>query len=182
MSDKIKVEKNFGGIQYFNRIAKNPSYLADVINAISKFPLADSSDNTSLIPFEIENKITHNNVVIYKRIVEDYAFYSTLISETYDAISELNPYCKDKIMKVVNRKYLDSKNYLVKENPDTPEIELIKENSDSIIEDVLRVLKEHLYESTNLNNDIPLEDLEMALEIVVGDAFVNCKILENPNN
>ncbi len=179
---EIRVGKNFGGINYFNRIAKNPTYLAEVVNAVSKLPLEDSLDESKILAFEIENKIVHNNVVVYKRIVEDYAFYSNLINGVYNTISEVNPYCRDKIMRIVNKRYLDAKNYLVRDNTDMEEIESIRSNSDDIIAKVLRELQELLYNSTNLNEKIPIEDLEMALEIVVGDAFVNCKILENPNS
>ena len=160
MADRVEVGKNFGGINYFNRIAKNPSYLASVVNAIAKLPLEDTSDTSSVLPFEIENKITHNNVTVYKRIIEDYAFYSSLINDTYDTISEVNPYCRDKIMKVVKRKYEDTKNYLIKENQEVSEMNIIRENSDEIISSVLSTLKELLYESTNLNEKISIEDLE----------------------
>jgi len=180
MAAIIKVGKNFGGVNYFTRMAKNPSYLAVVVNAISTLPLEGTSENSNILPFKIENKITHNNVTVYKRIIEDYAYYSILINDTYETISEIKPYCRDKIMRVVNLKYLDIKNYLIKENKKSSEIQIIRENSDDIIGDVLTKLKELLYESTNLDDEISIEDLEMALEIIVGDAFINCKILENP--
>jgi hypothetical protein len=182
MGDKIEVGKNFGGINYFNRIAKNPSYLAVVVNAIAKLPLDNTADISSLLPFEIEEKINHNNVVIYKRIIEGYAFYTTLINNTYETISEVNPNIRDKIMKVVKRKYEDAKNHLVKENLEESEINIIRDNSDEIIKEVISVLEELLYESANFSNEVPIEDLEIALEIIIGDAFFNCKILENPNS
>tara|TARA_R110000868_G_scaffold357155_2_gene618582 strand:- start:109 stop:663 length:555 start_codon:yes stop_codon:yes gene_type:complete len=180
MAGKIRVGKNFGGINYFARMAQNPSYLATVVNEVAKLPLEDTSDTSRILPFEIEDKITYNNVIEYKRIINDYAFYSTLIHNTYESISETNPNIRDRIMKQVNRKYDKYKFQMIRENMGESISQAITKNGDIIIEKVLSALRDQLYDSVNFDNEISIEDMEMALEIIIGDAFVNCKILENP--
>ncbi|SMG23522.1 ABC-three component system protein [Arenibacter troitsensis] len=180
MARRITVGTNHGGINYFYRMAKNPSYLATVVNEVAKIPLEDTSDTGRILPFEIEEKIEHNNVIIYKRIITDYAFYSSLIHDTYEIISETNPNIRDRIMKLVHRKYLDITGQLILENSHDSILGAISKKGDYVIEKVLTILIDQLYESINFDNEISIEDMEMALEIIIGDAFFNCKILENP--
>lgn len=182
-SENINVEKNFGGIHYYQNIASNPSYLAEIVNALTKLKLDELSNENNIIAFDIQEKIEYNNVNIYKYIIEDYSYYSTFISDTYSAISEIKPNCRDKIMKIINVEYRKIKAGLLAEtNPSKKsKVNLIKEHSDFIIESVIKSLKSRLYESSNLKKEVHLEDIYIALEIIVGDAFINCKILENPN-
>lgn len=181
MDSRIKVENNYGGIHHYERVARKPSYLADIVNGISKLPFDFSPDISNILSFDIENKLDHNNVIAYKQIIEDYAFYSTLINETYDAIATVKPNCRDKVMRIINGEYIRIRATILigisKENI----MSTIKLNSDFIIESVLKILKEKLYEAANLDSEVHNEDIDIAIEMIVGDAFINCKILENPN-
>lgn len=181
MENKIKVENNHGGIHYYERVARNPSYLADIVNGISKLPFEFYPDTSNILSFDIANKLDHNNVIKYKQIIEDYAFYSNSINETYAAISIVKPNCRDKVMRIVNREYLRISSTILLNTNTENIMSIIKSNSDIIIESVLKILKEKLYEANNLETEIHNEDIDIAIEMIVGDAFINCKILENPN-
>lgn len=181
MANDIRVEHNYGGIHNYERVARNPSYLADIVNKMSLLPFDHSPDVSSVLPFEIDNKLDYNNVIIYKQIVEDYAFYSALINDAYIAIAEIKPNCRDTVMRIINREYRKIRASLLINVDSHDMMSVIKLNSDSIIENVLKILKEKLFEANNLNSELHNETIDIAIEMIVGDAFINCKILENPS-
>lgn len=182
MFERFEVTNNYGGINQYNRVAKNPSYLALVVNGLGNLPLDEGFEKNKGLPFSVEAKIDHNNVVLFRAMIEEFSFYTTYVNETYKSLSDLKPACRSRVLRIIKKEYNLVRDTLVRGLNQEDIIPVIRENSDDIIAQVLHKLKERLYESSNLNNEIPIEDLETALEMVVGDAFVECKILENPND
>lgn len=177
----VKVTTNYGGIHNYERIAKIPSYLADIVNGISKLEFNLCPDTSAILSFDIEEKLEYNKVITYKRIIEEYASYSSMVSDTYANISKIKPNCRDKVMRIINAEYRTIKANILKYKVEEDISNIISFNSDDIIKKVLEVLKEKLYDASNLEENVHNEDIEIALEMIVGDAFISCKILENPN-
>ncbi len=54
----------------------------------------------------------------------------------------------------------------------------LRHHADDIVEDIENVLLERIEKNVNLYH----EDISFGVSIIMVDAFMRCKILENPNN
>ncbi len=61
-----------------------------------------------------------------------------------------------------------------------PDIEQVRQHADDIISDVIKQLRKFLYSSANVTQY--KEQVEIGLNVVVAHGFVECCVLENPNN
>ena len=55
---------------------------------------------------------------------------------------------------------------------------ITQKQSDSILENIIKNLKDKVLESSNLN--AYNEEIENALNLIVANAFIECLVLENP--
>ena len=80
---------------------------------------------------------------------------------------------KEKLLSVIKDTYLRIKGKYILNSDNA--IELIRQNSDNIIDDVYDELYSKM-ESYNLFD----EDLILGIRLIMVDAFIRCKILEEP--
>lgn len=129
---------------------------------------------------EIITKINHNNLKSKSHIIKQYTDHSSKIEEAYIEIDSMIVFGKETILRNLNDLYysaLDTLNidYLTQEI----DIALVKENSDFIIEYIIKKLKNMAYESKNTPEY--KEYIDFGINIVVAHAFIECIIMENPN-
>ena len=60
------------------------------------------------------------------------------------------------------------------------DIEAIRENADLIFENIENEIWKILESSSNLSPNLPIESIKIGILIVMVDAFMRCKILEEP--
>ena len=72
------------------------------------------------------------------------------------------------------------KTLYLKEKGKYKDISEIRANADLIFENIENEIWEILEGSSNLNSELPIETLNIAILIVMVDAFMRCKILEEP--
>ena len=179
---EIKIEKNFGSINS-NNLRTNPSMLGIIVNELSKVISPALESNEKSIPFDIEEKITHNDLSKYRYLIEDYSLYNIHLVNIYSSVEESYPDAKDKIYRYINREYRKIKGDLIKQEAEESKttLDIIKEHCDLIVERVIKQLNLLLSNSGNLDDKLLEEDITASIELIVGDAFVECKLLENPN-
>jgi hypothetical protein len=68
----------------------------------------------------------------------------------------------------------------IKEKGKYSDFESIRLNSDLIFENIENEIWKILESSSNLSPDLPIESIRMGILIVMVDAFMRCKILEEP--
>lgn len=137
--------------------------LAMIINALSVENL--SVDQPNVDAFDIYEKIDFNDLITRKSTIDNYKIYSSKISEKYKEYDSLG---KNKSLSILNSLHSI---YVQKKEKASSAAELF----DSIIEEVCSIVMD----SRNYT-EIPWEELEMCVSIVVVDAFMRCKIFENP--
>ena len=76
-------------------------------------------------------------------------------------------------MRIIKNLYLETKGEFVNGQPN--KLEIIQNNADKIIKNIENKLLE-LIDTQQSNND----DIYIALPIILTDAFMRCKILEEP--
>jgi len=168
-----EMKRNHISDQLSDKIKKNPSMLRNTINAISKIDIDDPVNNQAVSAFNISDKISFNAVKRYAPLIQEYKVYHHKINSLYDELEEQGSLKKSKILQTVRSYYLKVKGAYVDGEKDS--VELIRENSDDIIEDVCKALTDKL-ESSGLFED----DVIFGVDLVMVDAFMRCKILEEP--
>lgn len=156
---------------------RNKSIIADVVNILSSYPSPTAiAPNSATLPAEIEAKIQHNNVCKSRYIIETYKLNTIDLTNVYDALEQEKPGRKEKLLFVIRDCY-EKQLSAVAKGGDVA-IEAIQENSDVILDNILNDLRHKVLESSNLNAEN--EDVDIAIRLILADAFIECRVLENP--
>lgn len=146
-------------------IVKMDSNLAAIINILSQENLSDVVDSPEINPFEILRKIEFNNLIDVQSTIDDYAVFYSKLDEKYKEFDKQGINKSISVFSIIRSKY----NKLAKKIIDPEELFY------TIIDDIIELIK-------NSRNyiEIPYEELEMCVSILIVDAFVRCKIFKNP--
>ncbi|AHI07286.1 hypothetical protein BDW_13930 [Bdellovibrio bacteriovorus W] len=142
--------------------------------------LSDNSDITDddTVPYDIEKKITHNDLKGCGPLIVEYHSYGTQIDTIYSEYNEGKPGSTKKLFKYFKDKYLNRRAAIISKNKGRDEMEVIRENSDDILLGIIGELVADLRSSNNLS--ISVEEIGPCASAVVCHAFIQCKILEKP--
>ena len=156
-----------------NILAKNPSALNIIIGFIGRNIFEETiSDGPNNAP-DTANKISYNNVIRYKPIIEEYAVYQGKLNKLYEEIEKQGSTKKEYVL-------LNIKNIYLRERGKYTNFEEVKINADNIIENVEKELWGKIEDSNNIILDLPIEAIEISLLVILVDAFMRCNILEEP--
>lgn len=156
----IKKELGREGVNQVNL----DSNLATIINILSKEQWDESDNNMDINSFEIEKKITVNDLTSRSDLIKEYAVYHTKVNQKYSEFDTMGVNKSKSVLASIRRLYLDIKN---------------KNDADTIFSLVIDGVKEKVLNSNNFQQ-IPIDELELCIDILVVDAFIRCKIFENP--
>jgi hypothetical protein len=148
-------------------LQKNPSALNDIIKLIGN-KLFDTKFSDVQIAPNPQEKIQYNNIIQYKPIIEEYRVYQGKLNKLYEEIEKEGSTRKDFLLRNI-------KNIYLKEKAEFDTIDKIRANADNIIDKI----KERLWELVE-NTDLDGEVIEVALTVLIVDAFMRCNILEEP--
>jgi len=158
----------------FEKFRNNQSSLAYVINKLSKETFPESTSTN----FNISEKILHNNVLKYRHTLEYYSAFQGKLRVLYSEYEKEGKLNKQYLLQNIKTIYLNIKGKFVINSLN--EIDDIRKNADKIIEEVELELWKIIDRSSNLETNIPYEAIKISLQIVMVDAFMECKILEEP--
>lgn len=155
------------------KLSQNSTLLYQAITALSNIDLEeqDPKKNDTKV-FSIENKINHNGITENRYLIEEYKIYYGKIDSLYNELERSGSFKKEKLLRIIRNTYLKLKGKYVTDINN--ELNIIKEHSDDIINDIQEFLFEEI-EKTNIT-----EDAIIAIPIIMVDAFMRCKILEKP--
>lgn len=155
-----------------NEHIRNPSLLRLAINALSKTDFEnDEVTSEDLLSFKISNKIEYNSITRNKALIEEYKIYYSKINSLYLELEKQGSFKKDNLLRNIKRIYLKVKGKYILDSKN--ELEILRENSDNIIEDIEEELQNLIDYEKNGN-------FSFEISIIMVDAFMRCKILENP--
>jgi hypothetical protein len=141
--------------------------LATVINILSKANFDNTKNSFEVDSFEIDRKIDFNRLNTSKEIISDWKIYIGMVDRIY---TELDTYGYNKSSSVLNS---------IKQ-------EYVKVKCNNLIDDRLfleiieRIINK--VESSTNYMIIPRDELEQCVNVLVVDAFIRCKIFDNPKN
>ena len=147
-----------------------PNYFQQIIEAITRKDLINADTANDAIPYDISEKIEYNCLKKNKYIVEEYNIHTIGLHNLYDELEEFGTIKKNVVLKRIRHLYLEAKGKYTNGS-----IEEIRAMSDDIFDEVVdNVCK--LVSNTQLDES----ELFLAVQIVVVDAFIECKVLEKP--
>lgn len=149
-------------------IVKFDSNLAIIINIISKVKFKPNSKIT-VNSFEIERKITHNKLLNSKSIIDDCKPYSSKVGKKY---AEFDKQGANKSLSVLSA----ITSCLAEATTENPGF-----NNDGLFLTVIEKVVNIVTQSANYV-EMPIDELELCVKVLIVDAFVRCKIFENPEN
>ena len=147
-------------------IVKLDSNLAKIIDILSKenWNIQDSPD--SIDSFEIDRKIEFNKLDKGKDIIDDYIIHHNRINKIYSEFDLMGINKSSSVLGAIRKEYIKTKKI---------------GDSDDIFFQILKKVQEMIRQSRNYI-EIPIEELELCINIIVVDAFIRCKIFENPED
>lgn len=140
--------------------------LATIINILSKEDWNNGDDNPEKVKFEIDRKITHNNLKSAKIIIEDYSIYHSRLDKIYSEFDKQGSNKSKTVLSTIRQEYAKLSANLT---------------DDELFFTIIDKVQEKILDSANYQN-IPFDELELCVNILVVDAFIRCKIFENPEN
>ena len=146
-------------------MVKVDTNLASIINILSQEDLSMIADSPEINPFEIIRKIEFNDLLSVQPTIDDYKVYYSKLNEKYNEFDKLEANKSLSVLSAIRFQY----NKLIVNTKEPYEIFF------SIIDNIVEIIKE----SKNYI-EIPYEELEMCVSILVVDAFIRCKIFKNP--
>lgn len=145
-------------------LKKVESNLTAIINILSKEDWSTGISVYETVPFDIEPKITYNQLNTARVLIDDHKIHYPRLEKIY---SDFNKQGANKSLSILNGIRTE---YVVLGSVDTPDQCFFK-----IIEKVIqRVLSSANYAHMRY------EELELCVQILVVDAFIRCKIFKNP--
>lgn len=157
------------------KITSNYSLLNLAIDAISRVDFDEAEEQGGgYVAFNIEDKISYNEIKRNKSLIDEYKVFYSKLNELYSELEIQGSFKKDKLLRNIKKIYLRYKGKYVGDSSNA--MDLVRSNADNIIEDIEQELM-GLIERDSRHFE---EDITFGVSIIMVDAFMRCKILEEP--
>lgn len=153
----------------------NHSILTTVINTISSLDIDEFESSEVKNTFTPDDKISFNCVRRNKLIIEEYRIYQGKLNTLFVEIEELGSVKKNNLLRNIRQLYIGAKSELL---ADDQSIENVRKHADDLIDEVENKLCNIIEDSSNKIELLDIETLTFGVKIVLVDAFLRCKILE----
>lgn len=145
---------------------KQESNLATVINILSKEYWDKNEPISEINSFEIDRKISFNKLSNAKEWIDEYYFFCKRINDIYSEFDKLGSNKSKTVLATFKNVYLKAKNEC---------------SGDELFDEIIDKITDRILNSSNYEA-IPIEELEQSIRIITVDAFIRCKIFENPED
>lgn len=146
-------------------IVKVESNLATLINLLAAENLVESIESPEINVFQIESKITFNDLENVRDDIDDYKIYYHKLDEIYSTFDREGVNKSFSVLQVIRKQY---KTLINSES-----------SAQSVFYSIIDAVINIVVNSINYTA-IPYEELEICVHILVVDAFIRCKIFKNP--
>lgn len=158
--DLIKKE-----IKFEPDLEKMETNLAAIIQILARENWNEKPADFETVPFDIEEKISCNNLNSARYYIDDHKIHSHRIEKIYSDFDQQGANKSFSILNSIRKEYRQLRNG----NP-----------PDQCFFSIISNVTQTIRNSANFKT-IPGEELDLCVEILVVDAFMRCKIFENPS-
>jgi hypothetical protein len=145
-------------------LSKIDSNLAAIINILAQKDWDKDVEGYQIKPYEIDRKIEFNHLENSKAIIDDYKIHHSRVDKIYTEFNKLGVNKSNSVLSSIHNDYLKNKTAI---------------SDDDLFFKVIELVIDKIQRSANYQV-IPCEELELCVNILVVDAFIRCKIFENP--
>lgn len=138
--------------------------LAAIINILAKEDWDLTGSGFELRPFNVENKIDYNKLSKSKHIINEYKVHYGRVDNAYSEFTRQGANKSSSVLASIRGFYLAHQNNF---------------SNDDLFSKIFECVVDRIQESVNYN-PIPYDELELCVNILMVDAFIRCKIFENP--
>lgn len=163
---------------FFEAAKTITSTLAYVVNALGR-AMPEENVYSSVPDFSVEHKKDHNNVRVYRLIMDEYGLFTGKLAVVYATLDAEGTDITFNTLNNIRLQYTQVRHAYMMLHPELSVIEVVRMYADKIFGDVEQRLLTNVIGSANLV--APIESVQLSVQVVMIDAFVKCKILENPN-
>ena len=160
------------------QVGKMSSLLEDILPKLAAMLGKDAIPlENDTVAFDITDKIAWNNLKLHQEFLDDYGEYGRQIDEMYDEYEASSPGFKKRIYNFFKNSYRMQVVELSK-GVSKAKMEIIRDNADSIFKHVADNLSQNIRDSKDIS--IKIEEVATCSVALTCHAFINCKILEKP--
>ena len=127
--------------------------------------LCESAESPEINSFEINKKIEFNDLTSVQDTIDEYKVYYTKLNEKYEEFDKQGANKSLSVFRVIKNQYT--------------KLFASGLRSHSLFYSIIENVIDIVVKSKNYI-EIPYEELEMCVHILVVDAFIRCKIFKNP--
>lgn len=146
-------------------IVKVDSNLASIIHILSKEKLADVSNSLEVNSFEISRKVEFNDLSSMETIIDDYKIYYGRLDQKYKEFDKQGANKSFSVLSIIRNQY--------------HKLSATIKDSRQLFYSIIHGIIDIIMNSKNYV-EIPYEELDLCVSILVVDAFIRCKIFKNP--
>ncbi len=167
-----------------NQVARYGSLLNPLLEKIiDKYDPDLEVNNGETLP-DPDEKLDFNHVKVFTEDIMDGVGFLSLVEEQVDTIDDESPGAKKKFLRAIHQNYKNHKRDLLIENEidirdKTSVISIVRANADFLIQRVTNSILE--YAKVDLYS-CPVEDVRDSISLIVCYGFINCKVLERPDD
>lgn len=143
---------------------RHPTILAQVVMLLNQ-DNALYVGSLNQVSFEIDEKIRKNRLEEIESAIRDNAIYRDMLVSIYESAEREGKYIRTKIHNSLHHIYLENK---------------AKYTSVELYYMIRDVVRNNVYNSSNLSQDLFEEDIEWGVDVIMVEAFEACKIFEHP--
>lgn len=143
---------------------KVESNLSTIIKILSKEDWRQGGQILEIVPYDIEAKISYNQLIAARALIDDYKIHYHRIDKIYSDFDKLGANKSLSILDGIRSEYLSLG---------------LGNSSDQIFFSIIDKINQRIVQSANYE-PIPEEELKLCVQILVVDAFIRCKIFKNP--
>ena len=163
-------------INIFDKPLTRNMDLKEIIKRLYNLTSQDDTPIGNHSLYTIEHKILHNNLQKYVAIFDNAKTFEGRITKIYNTYNAEGSPVTERVLSYLNRKYLDGKFEFLNRNPGKEDIMVIRDNADDILDELHEFLKNEIIKCND--DTITVEAIVNGLDIIMCDAFIRCKILE----
>lgn len=167
-----------------NHVARFSSLLNPLLERIiEKYDPDSEVNNNDELP-DPDEKLDFNNVRVFSEEIIDCISFLSLVEEQVDAIDDESPGAKVKFLRAIHQNYKNHRRQLlIRESVAIKDKEsvilTIRQNSDLLLQQVTDSILDNAI--TDLHA-FSVEDVRDSANLIVCYGFINCKVLERPND
>jgi hypothetical protein len=145
-------------------LPRTASNLATIIRILAAEDWESSPSDLQTVPYDVEEKIEHNKLNSARISVGDYALYHPRVEKMYKELDQFGVNKRSSVLNAMRALYARGRRSL---------------SADDLYYEIFEQTLQRIHNSSNYS-PIPQEELEQCVHILVADAFIRCKIFENP--